>query len=195
MPKSDRRVQRTRRLLRQALVNLTLAHGYDAVTVQRITDQANLGRATFYLHYHDKDELLLDTLRGMVDDLLAQIDLRDPHLLTPGPGGAIHTIFHHAAAHADLYRIILASSGAASMQRSMRDLASRIVSQYVQRHLGESPHALPVDVVSQFFARSVLGLVNWWLAEEQPHAVEDMVAMCHQLCAAPIVALLGLDAG
>ena len=57
---ADRRVQRTRKLLRSALVQLIMERGYDVLTIQDITDKANLGRTTFYLHYQSKDEVLLD---------------------------------------------------------------------------------------------------------------------------------------
>ncbi len=56
--KEDRRVARTRQLLRDALVSLILERGYDEVTVQDVLDRANLGRSTFYAHYRNKDDLL-----------------------------------------------------------------------------------------------------------------------------------------
>ena len=57
--KLDRRVQRTRQLLRDAFASAVLAKGYESTTVQDILDRANLGRSTFYSHYKDKDELLV----------------------------------------------------------------------------------------------------------------------------------------
>ena len=39
--KPDRRVQRTRTLLKNALLDLMMQKGYDAVTVQDIIDRAN----------------------------------------------------------------------------------------------------------------------------------------------------------
>ena len=44
----DRRVQRTRQLLQDALIAMMIDKGYEATTVQDIIDRANLGRATFY---------------------------------------------------------------------------------------------------------------------------------------------------
>ena len=72
-PKQDRRVQRTLKLLKEALIELILEKGYDSVTVQDITDRANLGRATFYFHYKDKDELLVEMLDEVVNELVEQI--------------------------------------------------------------------------------------------------------------------------
>ena len=70
MAKIDRRIVRTRQLLRDSLMSLILEKGYEAVTVQHITDQANLGRATFYLHYKDKEELLVISLESLFDELV-----------------------------------------------------------------------------------------------------------------------------
>ena len=52
--KVDRRIQRTRQLLDDALIELILEKGYDKITVQNIVDQANVGRSTFYAHFLDK---------------------------------------------------------------------------------------------------------------------------------------------
>ena len=47
-PKIDRRILRTRQALREALFTLIQEKDYDEITVEEITDRANLGRATFY---------------------------------------------------------------------------------------------------------------------------------------------------
>ena len=63
----DRRVARTRRTLHEALIRLIMRKGYDALTVQEIIDEADIGRATFYAHYRGKDDLLrggFERLRG-----------------------------------------------------------------------------------------------------------------------------------
>jgi hypothetical protein len=44
--KDDRRVHRTQKLLRTALVSLIEEKGFEALTVQDIIDRANVGRAT-----------------------------------------------------------------------------------------------------------------------------------------------------
>ena len=56
--KVDRRIQRTRQPLEDALIALILEKGYDKITVQNIVDQANAGRSTFYSHFLDKDDLM-----------------------------------------------------------------------------------------------------------------------------------------
>src|SRR5258707_301232 len=65
---ADRRVRRTRRALREALVALIVERGYEKVTVQDVLDRADIGRSTFYAHYRDKDDLF----GSCFDDLRAE---------------------------------------------------------------------------------------------------------------------------
>ena len=58
MPKPDRRTERTRAALMSAFIGLLLNEGYDAVSVERVTERANVGRSTFYMHYTGKDDIL-----------------------------------------------------------------------------------------------------------------------------------------
>src|SRR5690348_11622022 len=69
----DRRVKRTQRLLAQALIALTLERGYDTVTIRDITQRADIGYATFFRHYHDKDALLADVLQVVLEELLDRL--------------------------------------------------------------------------------------------------------------------------
>lgn len=66
---SDRRVRRSRRAIQQALVELVLEKGYDAVTVTEIIDRADVGRSTFYAHFTDKQAVLFSNLEELSDVL------------------------------------------------------------------------------------------------------------------------------
>lgn len=57
--RDDRRTQKTKKLLAEALKELVIEKGYDAITIQDIIDRANVGRSTFYNHYESKEELLV----------------------------------------------------------------------------------------------------------------------------------------
>lgn len=70
----ERRKQRTRAALKQAAVDLILKNGYDAVSVQDITDQADLGRGTLYVHFPGgKEEIVWHIIREGFDAAQADI--------------------------------------------------------------------------------------------------------------------------
>src|SRR5260221_14384268 len=54
----DPRVKRTRQLLQHAFLELLQEKGFQAITVQDITERATVNRAPFYAHYEDKYALL-----------------------------------------------------------------------------------------------------------------------------------------
>ena len=56
--KTDLRIRRTKKSIRDAFFELLDENGFDSVTVKDITDRALISRNTFYLHYEDKIDLL-----------------------------------------------------------------------------------------------------------------------------------------
>lgn len=63
---ADRRIQRTRALLHEALGSLMREKAYDRITVAEILDRAQVSRSTFYIHFRDKDELLTSSMRAVL---------------------------------------------------------------------------------------------------------------------------------
>ena len=61
--KLDPRVKRTRNLLEQAFMEVVAEKGFQAVSVQDVTEKAGVNRATFYAHFPDKYALLDYTVR------------------------------------------------------------------------------------------------------------------------------------
>ncbi len=71
--KLDPRVKRTRQMIEQAFMSIINEKGFQAVTVQDITEQAGINRATFYAHFKDKYVLLDYSIR---QGFLQEIDKR-----------------------------------------------------------------------------------------------------------------------
>lgn len=61
--KVDRRTARTRAALISAFIRVLLAEGYEAITVERLAEEANVGRSTFYMHYTGKEAILRESMR------------------------------------------------------------------------------------------------------------------------------------
>ncbi|NPV74982.1 MAG: TetR/AcrR family transcriptional regulator [Anaerolineae bacterium] len=190
----DRRQRRSRRLLRDALFALILEKGYDAVTVEEITRRADLGRATFYLHYRDKEDLLLQCLEETADGLAEQIGLLQParpqeedgHLQADFSGKSpVLLVFQHAAQNASIYRVILRGEGAYKVSRRIREIASRYAAEFFSARLGygdgEPRSTIPIEVVANYFAGSLLGMLTWWLESGMPYSPEQMSETFRQL--------------
>src|SRR5580692_4211284 len=69
---TDPRILRSRKMLMEALVRLLDRKEFDDISIQEIADEAGLNRATFYLHYPDKNALLQAMTAARFRDLIAR---------------------------------------------------------------------------------------------------------------------------
>ena len=69
---TDPRILRSRRMLMDALAKLLIKKEFEDISVQEIADEATLNRATFYLHYPDKNALLQAMTSGRFRDLIGR---------------------------------------------------------------------------------------------------------------------------
>lgn len=195
MKKTDRRVRRTRRLLRDACISLILEKGYSAVTVEEIAERADVGRTTFYMHYRDKDDLFVNSISRMSEELYEQI-----LPLIFSQGGTIGQmpvlmIFQHAEANADLYRVILNGAGNGQGLQQLRQDLTRYVQRVLEAEVVQhdlSP-SVPVEVIGQSFVGSLIGLVHWWLEQGCPYPAEEVTHMLRQLFNIGRLQVMGLE--
>ena len=61
---TDLRIRRTHKFLQEAMIELVIEKGFDAITVGDIAERAMINRATFYRHYQDKYDLVAKIFEG-----------------------------------------------------------------------------------------------------------------------------------
>ncbi|MEV5610670.1 TetR/AcrR family transcriptional regulator [Streptomyces sp. NPDC052225] len=177
----DRRVRRTRRLLRDALVSLVLERGYAAVTVEDITERADLGRATFYSHYTDKDDLLDRVVTDLLDELAERLRPLVPASEVGFTGKPALEIFRHAAEERDVYRMILRGEGDGRALRQFTQAQTEATAEVFRtraEHEGVTPR-ISLDVLARAWVGEQLAVLHWWLEEEprpmSPEAATEML--------------------
>lgn len=84
----DRRVRRSRKMLKQGLLELMREKRFSEISVRDITDRMDLNRGTFYLHYPDTAALLQSIEMDLLDEAQALVDAHmqetmDEHTLRP----------------------------------------------------------------------------------------------------------------
>lgn len=183
--KLDPRVLRTRMRLREALIGLIAEKGFDATTVQDITDRAMLNRATFYLHYSDKQELLHRTLKSALDDLAGETifststgeDPDDPSALGP-----ITRMLEHVAGRANFYRVLLGEGGVLLCTWQLRDQLVELARKWMVALDAEADQTgVPMEIVVNFLGSAYLGTITWWLENDMPYEPEYLARQLMQL--------------
>lgn len=193
----DLRVRRTRKLLREALVSLVEEKGYEAVTVREITERAMINRATFYAHYDEKYDLLLDVVGEAFGPVRDNPPLADePGGLSPQePPGWLVRFLEDLAAHAGFYRGVLGDGGSARMKDDLRTYYEGLLwSRLRAGGVVAEKARVPPEVVVGFASAAALGSLSWWLEKGTPYPAERVAAWYLEMISSGVFRALGLPA-
>lgn len=182
--KGDRRVRRTQELLRAALLSLIEEKGFEATSVQNIIDRANVGRATFYAHFDNKEDLLvsgLDGLRAALKEYQAKAHSRrtgsDERLLAYS-----QEMFAHIAEYRTVFRAMVGKRSGAVIQQLLYKIMVDLVRDDVRAMVGQRDnHSEPTEAVVQFVAGGLFGLSMLWAGGKLRMSVEEVNVLFRQL--------------
>lgn len=190
----DRRVQRTREQLLSALLALIRERGFEALSVQDIIDRANVGRATFYAHYDNKEDLLVSGL----EEFRTAIREHQRRLRQQSAAGAVEPflfsreLFAHVAGHRDVFGAMVGKRSGAVVQRLMH----RILLELVREELEAwgSPDRggrVPAEAAVQYIAAGLWGLLAWWVDARKAPSAEEMDTCFRRLAVPSLEAARG----
>jgi AcrR family transcriptional regulator len=179
----ERRRLQTRKQLIETTMQLVLEKGYDAISIQDITDRADLGRGTFYLHFKDKEEIVWsvfqELFRTLEQDAHRQLDHNAPGVEYYG----LLNIFHHAAEHRDLYRVMLGGKGSAMLTTRVQDFMAESFL-YDIRNAPPPTNVdfnIPSEIEAQILTGTISRLLFWWLETTNDYSVEQMATMIYKV--------------
>ena len=186
----DRRVRRSQGRLFDALMALILEKNYESITVTEITERADVARATFYLHFDDKDALLLSSFDALVEGILEEVKgFSRQDLLRGAPHPAL-VVFEVVQRDAALFRVVLNGQGGGLMLQRLRFYASQTAHQAIQT-IGVKP-SVPPNVIADFVAGAMLSVLTGWLEDDMKTPPHEMARMFYKLIRPSVLGALGL---
>jgi len=189
----DRRVQRTRQLLQEAIMSLIQEKGYEAVTVQDILDRANLGRSTFYTHFRDKEDLLLSGFENVRSafERHQQEMLSGKSEAAGSPWEMSIVWFQHAQSSRQLYKALVGKQAGDIHVKHVHKYLSALLREHMGLPMstGKGGSALP-DLAIYWTVSSLLALTAWWLDHDFPYTAEQINEIFKQLTQPGVDAIL-----
>ncbi len=180
----DRRIQRTRRALHEALVALIQEKGYEAVTVQAILDRADVGRSTFYAHFRDKEALLLsgfENLRSAFEQHRREQRLTSD-ATAESPWEISWVWFQHAQNHRELYRALIGRRAGDAVAKYVHGYLSVLMRDYTYlKPSAEKSRAAKLELAVNWTVSSLLALTTWWLDHDELYTAEQINETFKQL--------------
>ena len=132
--KMDARARRTQQRLGMALMELILDKPMDSITVQEVLDRAAVGRSTFYLHFRDKNDLLLSQLEVFLETMSTMLSAKKEASRRLAP---VTEMFEHVGGQKKIYRA-LSDSG---RLYDFFDLAQGYFARGIEQRLKETNHS------------------------------------------------------
>jgi AcrR family transcriptional regulator len=196
--KSDRRVQKTRQALQEALITLVLEKGYDAVMVQDILDRANVGRSTFYAHYQDKDDLLanrFEDLQKAFEDhaqlILAQ-SLTTSEEINMEVNLPLFVLRYMEHEHR-LFKALLGKQGSTKHGNHFRGFFLKYTRNVLKNHARTQLSPYQLEIVAQYLTSAFMTPVIWWIDNDMPCSVDELYGLIARLIEPGLKDVLGVS--
>ena len=175
----DRRIERTRQLLQEALIAVILEKGFEAATVQDVIDRANVGRSTFYAHFQDKEDLLLSRF----EHLRAEFEkhLLSASVTSTSPWELSLSMFQHAEGQRQLYKALAGKQGGNVVIIYIQKYLASYLSEHLKQQLKKCKTPFPYEILSHYIASSFISLLTWWLDTDSTYSAEQMNEYYRQL--------------
>lgn len=186
---TDRRIARSKRALRTALIELMEERGLDGLSVNDLCARADLNRGTFYNHFHDKDDLLtsledeviadLEHIQEQMKDLTVMDLVRYRTRKQPLP--FLVDLFDYLREQGDFLHAVTGPGGDIRFAPRLRD---SVCANLIQTILHERYRNDPTPFVQYyvaFYATAYLGVIERWIETGMQESSEEMALIAMRL--------------
>ncbi|MFD2215801.1 TetR/AcrR family transcriptional regulator [Metabacillus endolithicus] len=177
--KTDLRVIRTKKLIKEALLKLIQEKGFENMTIQDIADEALINRATFYLHYQDKYDLLEQVsntyLQELMDEINPDYHIQNGRMDLDRFQITLKRVFDNIKKNRDFYQVMFGPNG---VQEFTAKIEKHIYHKFQQKfhEIVENVESLevPSDFLLNFISSAYIGVTKWWVKENMHYSTDYM---------------------
>ena len=173
--KDDLRVIKTRKLIYQTLLDLMKEKTFEEIKVSDICSKAMINRSTFYAHYEDKYELLIDFLSNLKEEFARELNesckenlsIREYYIRL------ISLFLDHIDSKRDVYNSIMVNNRSSIMM----NILLSVVNDDILKRFKENDINLkvPTEVISKFYLGGVINIGMEWLSNSNKYTKEEIL--------------------
>jgi len=172
----DRRILRTKEAIHNAFLELFVEKEFERITINEIADRANVNRATVYLHFLDKYDLLDKCMDNQLNKMLISCKLSkflhdrltDPDEMVE----SLRAVFDYFQEHYLFFSSMLTKQKTSIFREGML----KIIRNTVQKHIDMQGinQSMNQEMIINFIASAFVGTVEWWILNQMPHSSQAM---------------------
>lgn len=194
----NRRAQKTKREILDAVYALTKEKSFEQITVVDIVKCADISRGTFYLHYEDKYDLLNHIENEISNFLHRNIEqtlvpnLTIEQMISKRRNAMLNVLTYLKEHKRELYVWIEGKSNS-YIQQHLRSITEQIFEFTVAQAQLKPPSTLPMGLLAQLGSNIFMTVLNYWIQEDLQTPPEDIVDLCVSLMTKGPLQTLGLQ--
>lgn len=172
--KQDLRVIKTKNLLYQTLIELMKDKTFEEIKVSDICSKAMVNRSTFYAHYEDKYELLLDFINNLKEELVIELNKNENNLNTREYYIKLISLFlDHIESKKNIYNSIMINN----RNSIMMDILLSVVNDDILNKIksNDIDTKVPSDIIAKFYLGGVINLGVEWLRDSAKYTKEEII--------------------
>lgn len=156
--KTDLRIVKTKKILFNSLLNLMKIKNFEKIKISDICEESLVNRSTFYAHYDDKYELLIDLFEERKLSLLKVLeDNENKSFSKEYLMELLSILIDHIEENKEIYSAILANNRNGILIDFLIDAIEKDVSERLKGNSEIKNSDLPLDIIVKFYAG---GLIN-----------------------------------
>ncbi len=189
----DRRARRSRKLLKESLLELMKRKSFSDISVRDVTDAADMNRATFYLHYSGTLELL----HSVEEDLLEELqELVDAHMQETVAVGSVAPVFEpvldFTIENREICTVLFPSSEASGFFQSIQRLVHRNGALLVKTWFHPEDPRL-TGYLLNFLAWGFIGLLAEWFEKDMALPKSELLSAAQRMADAAATGLFSRE--
>ena len=172
--KDDLRVIKTKKILYETLIELMKTKTFEEIKVSDICTKALINRSTFYAHYEDKYELLLEFINSLKEEFINELS-KNKNILNTREYylEMIRLFLDHIENKKDIYNDIMINN----RNSIMMDILSSVANNEVIKKMEASNIStrVPANIIAKFYLGGVLNLGIEWLRDTNKYSKEEII--------------------
>lgn len=178
--KKDLRIVKTKNALYLALVDLMKDKTFEEIKVSEICNKALINRSTFYAHFEDKYEFLVDFLDTFKDSLTSYLDTNKNILNTKEYYmELIKLVLTHIEDKKNIYSAIMVNNRNGVMMDIIIDVVNKDIRKRVL-DLGSTKSSVPADIIIKFYLGAIINVGIDWITENK-YTKEEVIGYLDKL--------------
>lgn len=183
MNRAERRKLETRQRLLTSAAKLLMQVNYDDLTVRAITDDADVGYGTFYLHFRDKDEIVWEIIAAIIKQTDEIFKSHTESLDSPvREFVAMRMLFEFIQSNKARFMIVLGRNSSPVLSARYRDAVTALnLDNLKQNRYQPSQIGISNEFAANFITGAALQLAIWWIETDAAFTPHEMATMFFKL--------------